>query len=397
MQIRKCKGCNAEMDVDAIFCNDCGLAAVGSGKSIGVESSSIAGARPSFSLPNAPIVDPGPTPSSAERPRIEYWRCPKCEADISGSTKYCAKCGFNLRPQPEPLSTQPPLAPVSLSAAGAPADTFSPDLVGAVRRRYREGYIYARFLDGFGVFVIVIGVILGVVVGFIGITAGAAVENQTRNSMFGGPSGGGVVVGVIICALGVVFGGIFVILGMILRAGAQHLKASFDGAVNGSPFLTNMDRAQMMSLPTPGNEKKTLNETAASATIYDDQPSGRFKAVAAYGLSFIFGILWIAVPIILFYITKDNHLVRFHSIQSVLLTGVSFASSILLFIPSSLDMYRGSSETVVGVMQVIIWLASIGANAFCMWKAYNGEEFKIPVIGDLAMNIVERNVERRAW
>jgi hypothetical protein len=39
------------------------------------------------------------------------------------------------------------------------------------------------------------------------------------------------------------------VLGILVSAQGQILKASLDNAVNGSPFLTNEHRAKVMSLP----------------------------------------------------------------------------------------------------------------------------------------------------
>ena len=43
-------------------------------------------------------------------------------------------------------------------------------------------------------------------------------------------------------------GALFFILGVLVSAQGQLLKASVDGAVNNSPFLTNEQRAKIMSI-----------------------------------------------------------------------------------------------------------------------------------------------------
>ncbi len=86
----------------------------------------------------------------------------------------------------------------------------------------------------------VVGVLLGLLIGFgmFAIAAAAA---------WAGPGGGGA--GLV---LGLFFGGatfaFFYVLGVILSSFGQLKKAALDGAVNGSPFLTNEQRAEVMSL-----------------------------------------------------------------------------------------------------------------------------------------------------
>ena len=236
MTMKRCTSCRAEMDSDAIFCNECGQA--------------------------QPATVPEPVPATS----IPYKQCPVCNIKLDTAIKTCPKCGHmfrtfppksNLesepvRPAPSFSDPEPPtiLASHPINASSAQPETpFPSDLVAAVKRRYREGYLYTRSLDSFGVLAIIVGGLIGGGLLLVGFIIGANIEEQTRRSMMGGSGGAGIAIGFIICAFGVVFGGIFILFGMVMRAGAQHLKASFDSAVNSSPFLRNYDRAEMMSLP----------------------------------------------------------------------------------------------------------------------------------------------------
>jgi hypothetical protein len=54
--------------------------------------------------------------------------------------------------------------------------------------------------------------------------------------------------GIVVIAFAIFVGIQFYLLGVLVSAQGQILKASLDSAVNGSPFLTNEQRAKIMSL-----------------------------------------------------------------------------------------------------------------------------------------------------
>jgi hypothetical protein len=126
--------------------------------------------------------------------------------------------------------------PISVpSARGA----FEAGVAPSVLSRYRDGYRVARTAVGLGTFVKVLGVLLGLLIGF---GAFALVDSLGQ-----GPRGG--IVGLL---LGLFLGGgafaLFFVLGVILSSLGQLKKAALDAAVNSSPFLTNEERAEVMSL-----------------------------------------------------------------------------------------------------------------------------------------------------
>ena len=65
-------------------------------------------------------------------------------------------------------------------------------------------------------------------------------------------------------------------------------------------------------------------------------------------------------------IEKENKFVRFHAMQSIIL---SVAATVMGFVP------------LVGLLAslayIVLWIVM-------MIKAYNGEKFKLPIIGDIA-------------
>jgi uncharacterized membrane protein len=86
-----------------------------------------------------------------------------------------------------------------------------------------------------------------------------------------------------------------------------------------------------------------------------------------YFLGFITGAVF-------FILERKNRFVRFHALQSTILFGGIFVvNTLLLAIP------------VVGVIiNLILSLMSLVLWVLLMIKAYQGEIFKLPVIGDIA-------------
>ncbi len=74
---------------------------------------------------------------------------------------------------------------------------------------------------------------------------------------------------------------------------------------------------------------------------------------------------WIT-GLIFFLIEKESHFVKFHAMQSIITFG---ACVILSFIPFV--------NWVIWIIAIVLWI-------ILMVKAYQGQKFKLPGIGDLA-------------
>jgi len=86
-----------------------------------------------------------------------------------------------------------------------------------------------------------------------------------------------------------------------------------------------------------------------------------------YLAGFVTGIIFLVIE-------KDNKFVRFHAMQSIFVFGGLFALQIVLsFIP----FIGWILIPFVGIAGLILWV-------ILMIKAYNGEMYKLPIIGDMA-------------
>jgi uncharacterized membrane protein len=88
-------------------------------------------------------------------------------------------------------------------------------------------------------------------------------------------------------------------------------------------------------------------------------------------LSYLFGFI---TGIIFFVLEKENKFVRFHAMQSILVSGAFFVLNVVLALIPFLGWVL---LPLLGLLGLVLWIV-------LMVKAYMGETFKIPVIGDIA-------------
>jgi len=90
-------------------------------------------------------------------------------------------------------------------------------------------------------------------------------------------------------------------------------------------------------------------------------------AAASYLLGFVTGIIFLLVE-------KESKFVRFHAMQSTILFGGVFIINIALgFIP----ILGWLAGLLISLGSFILWIV-------LMWKAFQGEMFKVPYVGDMA-------------
>lgn len=95
------------------------------------------------------------------------------------------------------------------------------------------------------------------------------------------------------------------------------------------------------------------------------------EGALAYFLGLLTGILFLVLE-------KDNKFVKFHAVQSIITSIIAtiiltIIGTILLFIP------------IVGwVLDILLYLGTLVLWLLLMFKAYQKEIFKLPVIGEIA-------------
>lgn len=97
--------------------------------------------------------------------------------------------------------------------------------------------------------------------------------------------------------------------------------------------------------------------------------TGLEQNVAA-GLCYVFG--WLS-GLIFILVEKEDQDVRFHAMQSIII----FGGINLIHIALSISLIGIPLIPLVGLIGVVLWI-------FLMVKGFQGEKYKLPMVGDLA-------------
>ena len=111
------------------------------------------------------------------------------------------------------------------------------------------------------------------------------------------------------------------------------------------------------------------------------------------------------IALIMFIIEKENRFARFHALQSLLchvawvvifiVMAVFFTIlAVIIAALSSTSSAGGAIGGLLGLLITLLWLAALAAYfgilIYAAVKAYGGNWFKIPVIGNMAEKIVNK-------
>jgi uncharacterized membrane protein len=95
---------------------------------------------------------------------------------------------------------------------------------------------------------------------------------------------------------------------------------------------------------------------------------GNVAGALAYAMGWVTGLAFLLVE-------RENQYVRFHAFQSALAFGaLSIAWMVAVSIPPFGWVF---AVVVIWPFSLVLWL-------FMMFKAYQGERYKLPVVGDVA-------------
>jgi uncharacterized membrane protein len=93
-----------------------------------------------------------------------------------------------------------------------------------------------------------------------------------------------------------------------------------------------------------------------------------------YVLGFITGIIF-------FLVEKENKTVRFNAMQSILVFGGFFVLYIVIMVLTFIVPF-------IGIIFLLLWLVEIVAWLLLIIKSFQGEKFKLPIVGDMAESYV---------
>ena len=112
---------------------------------------------------------------------------------------------------------------------------------------------------------------------------------------------------------------------------------------------------------------------AASTATRGAIPSN-VAGTLSYLLGFITGILFLVLAPY-----SQDKFVRFHAFQSIFISVAWFVVNV-----AQTFLWMVLPWGVAGMLSMLIGLAFFAAVIFLMVKAYQGERFKLPIVGDLA-------------
>jgi uncharacterized membrane protein len=113
-------------------------------------------------------------------------------------------------------------------------------------------------------------------------------------------------------------------------------------------------------------------------------------------LSYVFG--WVS-GLVFFLMEKDSKLVRFHAMQSILFCVVIAVLSIVLWVLTFLFFLVGAMlpdvmGSLLALLGTFIWIifsiALLIGWVLCLVRAYQGQFYKLPFIGNMAEKIVNK-------
>lgn len=121
-----------------------------------------------------------------------------------------------------------------------------------------------------------------------------------------------------------------------------------------------------------------------SSTGLDANVAALLVYLPICGLSIVLGLVF-------FLIEKESGFVRFHAMQSILLSaGLIIAWIVFWVVSIILGMIVGILGTLFSLLSFLIGLGALAIFILMMIKAYQGEVYKLPFIGDMAENIVNK-------
>ena len=118
------------------------------------------------------------------------------------------------------------------------------------------------------------------------------------------------------------------------------------------------------------------------------KPLGLDPNVAA-AVAYVFGI--VSGLLVLVLDDSGDEFVEFHAKQSIVFSAVLFAVYVLLGIVSAVLSFvpeiGGILAALFGLLYPVVGLAGFLVWLFLMYKAYDGAEFALPVIGNVVRSV----------
>ena len=149
--------------------------------------------------------------------RTNQWVCPSCETSVDGDFDVCWKCQADRAGVPTAIGTLEAVADAQPAATPFDASELPPQENESILIRYQDGYRVAKLINGFGQTCKVVGISLGGLI-LLGCCAMATSISNSALSNFA------VVIGLVV---GPVVGFVGWAIGVLISAQGQMVMATF--------------------------------------------------------------------------------------------------------------------------------------------------------------------------
>jgi uncharacterized membrane protein len=96
-------------------------------------------------------------------------------------------------------------------------------------------------------------------------------------------------------------------------------------------------------------------------------------------------LAWWVTGVAVLALERDHAFVRFHAWQSILGLGTVWALGVAFYFAAFLALsVSAAGFTAMLWIAVIIWLVGLGAWVVCLFKAWNGQRWLLPIVGHVA-------------
>ncbi len=98
------------------------------------------------------------------------------------------------------------------------------------------------------------------------------------------------------------------------------------------------------------------------------------EGALCYLLGFVTGIIFLILE-------KDNKFIKFHAVQSI---AIFLPLWVIAMLIGSTMFWSFELFAIFSMISTLVWLISLILWVILMFKAYQGEKFKLPITGDIA-------------
>jgi uncharacterized membrane protein len=139
-----------------------------------------------------------------------------------------------------------------------------------------------------------------------------------------------------------------------------------------------------MSNPMPGQQGYAYSAPAGGGEKSSTGLDTNIAALLSYMLAPIGGLVF-------FFIEKNSRFVRIHAMQSIIFGVLAIVVMVALSIFAGIlsVMHLGIISLLLFPVQLIIWLVFLLVWVLLVFKAYQNQIFKLPILGNMAEGFVK--------